>query len=55
LEPNELQTRAGAGWLLKHFAAARTEHYRDAVTRWEQWQSDGFLERLATLMHSEDR
>jgi len=46
-ELTDAQTRAGATWLLKHFAAARTEHYRDAVSRWEQWQADGFLERIA--------
>ena len=46
-ELTDAQIRAGATWLLKHFAAARTEHYRDAVSRWEQWQADGFLERIA--------
>lgn len=47
VEPTGLQTRAGATWLLKHFAATRTEHYRDAVSRWEQWQAEGFLEQIA--------
>ncbi len=47
VEPSELQMRAGATWLLKHFAATRTEHYRDAVSRWEQWQAEGFLEQIA--------
>jgi CHAD domain-containing protein len=46
-EPSELHTRAGATWLLKYFAAARTGHYRDAVSRWEQWQAEGFLEQIA--------
>jgi CHAD domain-containing protein len=46
VEPTDLQTRAGATWLLKHFAAARTEHYGDAVSRWEQWQAEGFLEQI---------
>ena len=46
-ELTDEQIRAGATWLLKYFAAARTEHYRDAVSRWEQWQADGFLDRIA--------
>ena len=52
-EPSELQMRAGASWLLKHFAASRTEHYRDAVSRWEQWQAEGFLEQIAAMMKSD--
>jgi CHAD domain-containing protein len=48
----ELQIRAGATWLLKHFAAARAEHYRDAVSRWEQWQAEGFLEQIAAKVKS---
>ena len=47
IEPSELHTRAGATWLLKHFAAARAEHYRNALSRWEQWQDGGFLEQIA--------
>ena len=55
-EPAELNTRAGATWLLKHFAATRTEHYRDAVSRWEQWQAEGFLEQIrAKVSRSEVR
>jgi CHAD domain-containing protein len=49
-EPAELKVRDGATWLLKHFASARTEHYREAVSRWEQWQTDEFLEQIAILI-----
>lgn len=49
-ESTEPQIRAGATWLLKHFAVARTEHYRDAVSRWEQWQAEGFLEQIAAKL-----
>jgi len=52
-EPPDLQIRAGATWLLKHFIAARTDHYRDAVSRWEQWEAEGFLDRIAMMMKSE--
>src|ERR1051325_8847732 len=45
IEQSETQARAGATWLLKHFAAVRAEHYRDAVSRWERWQAEGFLEQ----------
>lgn len=46
-ETIDLESRAGSTWLLKHFVAARSEHYRDAVSRWEQWQAEGFLEEIA--------
>ena len=46
-ELHDLQIKAAATWLLKHFTAIRTEHYQDAVSRWEQWQADSFLEHLA--------
>ena len=45
-----LKLREGAAWLLKHFARERMEHYRDALARWEQWQADGFLERLILIL-----
>ena len=49
-EPHEVKMRAGATWLLKHFAAERMQHYRDALARWEQWQADGFIEQLIRLL-----
>jgi hypothetical protein len=42
--------RAGATWLLKHFAGKRMQHYRDALARWEEWQADEFIERLQQLL-----
>jgi CHAD domain-containing protein len=42
--------RAGAGWLIKHFARERSEHYRNAVTRWEEWQAGSFLDGLQTTL-----
>jgi CHAD domain-containing protein len=42
--------KAGATWLLKHFAAERMEHYREALARWEQWQADEFLEGLVLIL-----
>jgi CHAD domain-containing protein len=46
-ETIDLESRAGSTWLLKHFVAARSERYRDAVSRWEQWQAEGFLDQIA--------
>jgi CHAD domain-containing protein len=45
-----LNLREGAAWLLKHFAWERMEHYRDTLTRWEQWQANGFLEGLILIL-----
>jgi CHAD domain-containing protein len=45
-ELNDEKLRAGAMWLLKHFAAERMDHYCEALARWEQWQSTGFLEKV---------
>ena len=42
--------REGAAWLLRHFARERMEHYRDALARWQQWEADGFLERLRSIL-----
>jgi len=44
------QLRAGAAWLVKYFAKERTEHYRDALTRWEEWQSNNVLEQLESIL-----
>ena len=51
-DPEQMQTTAACTWLLKHFAKVRTEHYRDAVGRWQQWQTDGFLNSLTSLLGS---
>ena len=49
-DEDNVRLREGAGWLLKHFATERMEHYRDALTRWQQWEADGFLERLRAML-----
>src|SRR5215510_4065763 len=41
-DPEHVRINAACTWLLRHFARVRTEHYRDAVGRWQQWQADGF-------------
>jgi CHAD domain-containing protein len=47
-------TNVAATWLLKHFARERTEHYRDALGRWQQWESEGFLKGLASKISGPD-
>ena len=49
-DEDSLKLKAGATWLLKHFALERMDHYRDALGRWEQWQADGFLEGLVLIL-----
>src|SRR5882724_6006603 len=45
-----MQLRAGAAWLVKYFAKERTEHYREALTRWQEWQANNFLEQLESIL-----
>ncbi len=47
-------TNVAASWLLKHFARERTEHYRDALGRWQQWESERFLKGLASRISRPD-
>jgi CHAD domain-containing protein len=44
-----LLKRSGA-WLMRHFTRERMEHYRDALARWQQWEADGLLERLKSII-----
>ncbi|MGZ8842268.1 MAG: CHAD domain-containing protein [Pyrinomonadaceae bacterium] len=44
--------RTGYTWLLKHFAKVRHSHYQDALNRWQQWETDGFLDNVALLIKS---
>lgn len=49
-DQDSTRLREGAGWLLNHFAGERMEHYRDALTRWQQWEAEGLLERLKSIL-----
>jgi len=48
-DPDNARERAAAVWLLRYFTKERTEHYRDALARWEDWESRGFLDKLKSL------
>jgi CHAD domain-containing protein len=49
-DPDNARERAAAVWLLRHFAKERTEHYRDALARWEDWEAQEFLNNLKSLV-----
>jgi len=49
-DPDNARERAAAVWLLRHFARERTEHYRAALARWEDWESHEFLDSLKSLV-----
>ncbi len=49
-DPDHARISAACTYLLSHFAKVRTEHYRDALGRWQKWQADGFLHSLRALM-----
>ena len=44
--------RTGYAWLLKHFAKVRSNHYQDALSRWQEWETDGFLNNVVSLIRS---
>ncbi|HKP38794.1 MAG TPA: CHAD domain-containing protein [Pyrinomonadaceae bacterium] len=50
LDPESLRVRAGYIWLLRHFSKKRTAHYRSALARWQQWETNGFLDELKLLI-----
>ena len=44
------RSKEGAAWLLRYFARERMEHYRDALARWQQWEADGLLHTLRSML-----
>lgn len=44
--------RAAGIWLLQHFVKERTKHFRDALTRWQQWETTNFSMRLSTCLET---
>jgi CHAD domain-containing protein len=50
VEPNDEKLRAGATWLLEHFATERMQHYRDALVLWDKWQAEKFTEEIDSLL-----
>jgi CHAD domain-containing protein len=44
--PDSAKVQAGYTWLLQEFNKQRTHHYRDALRRWQHWESSAFLDEL---------
>ncbi len=45
--------RSAAIWLLDYFVKERTQHYRDALARWHDWEEGDFHARLTALLQNE--
>jgi CHAD domain-containing protein len=43
-------SQEAAVWLLRHFVSERTKHYCDALIRWHEWETEGFLDRLRGML-----
>ena len=44
------QTRRASVWLLNHFAKERSKHFREALARWEEWETTGFFAQLDSIL-----
>ena len=45
--------RSAAVWLLDYFITERTQHFRDALARWHEWEMTDFNARLAAILRNE--
>jgi CHAD domain-containing protein len=45
------QTRRAAVWLLIHFSKERSKHFREALARWEEWETTGFFAQLESILN----
>ena len=46
--------RSAAVWLLDHFVRERSNHFRSALWRWREWETNGFQKRLADTLATTD-
>jgi CHAD domain-containing protein len=51
-DERDLRVRAGAIWLVRHFAAERMDHYRAALGRWQEWMTNDFLTKLESVVRA---
>lgn len=47
------QVRRAAIFLLNHFTKERGNHFRDALARWEEWETTGFFARMESDLDKE--
>ena len=48
--PASPRVRPAVVWLLGHFTRERGEHYRRALTLWEEWEGGGFFGRVSDAL-----
>jgi CHAD domain-containing protein len=46
----EQRSRDAVVWLLQHFVSERARHYCAALSRWDNWESRGFLDRFRGML-----
>jgi|ERR1044071_388719 CHAD domain-containing protein len=49
----QARNRSAAIWLLDYFIKERTQHFRDALARWQEWEETDFQARLTALLQDE--
>jgi CHAD domain-containing protein len=49
-DEQDLRIRAGAVWLIRHFAAERMDHYRAGLGRWQEWATNDLLKKLESVV-----
>jgi len=49
-DEQSVRSKDAAVWLLRHFSRERMQHYRDALGRWQQWEADGLLQKLRSML-----
>jgi CHAD domain-containing protein len=45
------QVRRAAVWLLNHFTKERGKHFRQALARWEKWETTAFFARMESVLN----
>ena len=51
LSDEQGQVRRAAVWLLNHFTKERGKHFRQALARWEKWETTDFFARMESVLN----
>jgi CHAD domain-containing protein len=43
--------RRASVWLLSHFTKERSKHFRNALDRWEEWETNGFFAQMKCVLN----
>lgn len=49
---NHLHVRRAAFWLLDHFTKERGKNYRQALARWQEWETTNFFAQLESVLNN---